>query len=496
MSTPKPPFHTVTDELLYGIYVKFSTTMNALKREDIDTLAKLNAILTDAKLVKSEELTTVVSSLKGNVPASANTLEKIYNLVQGLNFLTAQDIDTLAELNIILSDADIVKSENVVNALSALKGNVPANADTLEKIYNLVQSLNFLTAQDIDTLAELNAILSDADVLKSTDLTQAIDTLKGNAPPNGDTLEKLFNLFQGLSGLSRQDIDMLAELNTILKDADLVKSTDLLGLYSDREGYNASVNAFPSTGGSGSGGAILKGNVWTITNPGIVGGQTVVPGQTIRALIDTPGQTAANWFISLYFSTDGNLTLGTGLAGIQRSINAAGTQPNIDLKFNAKNNGNIILNALGTVYALTDILIQRSTSEPKLILTRAQIVADNSLVASIQLEGVSATGQNRLYGRIDAIVENDTNTSEDGGLDFKVSSAGVEMSVAKFSGSKNLQAEFFGPVKLKSYQKANVPPPAIHRGSIVFIPDESGGAALAFSDGANWRRVQDRAVVA
>jgi HPt (histidine-containing phosphotransfer) domain-containing protein len=495
MSTPKPPFHTVTDELLYGIYLKFNTAMNALKREDIDTLSKLNAILTDAQLVKSEELTTVVSSLKGNVPASADTLEKIYNLVQGLNFLSAQDIDTLAELNAVLADADIVKTEDVVNAISALRGNVPANADTLEKIYNLLQSLHFLTAQDIDTLAELNAILSDADVIKSTDLTQAIHTLKGNAPVNADTLEKLFNLIQGLTNLTRQDIDTLAELNAILTDADLVKSTDLLGLYSDRGNYNASVNAFPSTGGSGSGGAILKGNVWTISQPGIMGGQTVVPNQTVRALIDAPGQNAANWFISLYFSTDGNLTLGTGLAGTQRSINAAGTQPNIDLKLNTKNNGNIILNSLGTIYANTDILIQRSTAIPKLVLTRSQVVSDNAVIASIQLEGVSATGQNRVYGRIDALVEDDTNTSEDGKLDIKVSSAGIEVSVLKFSGSKNLQAEFCGPVKLKSYQKANVPPASDHVGGIVLVPDESGGATLAFSDGANWRRVQDRGVI-
>ncbi len=32
-------------------------------------------------------------------------------------------------------------------------------------------------------------------------------------------------------------------------------------------------------------------------------------------------------------------------------------------------------------------------------------------------------------------------------------------------------------------------------GAIIFVSDESGGACLAFSDGANWRRVTDRAVV-
>jgi len=33
-------------------------------------------------------------------------------------------------------------------------------------------------------------------------------------------------------------------------------------------------------------------------------------------------------------------------------------------------------------------------------------------------------------------------------------------------------------------------------GGMIFVSDETGGATLAFSDGTNWRRVQDRAIVA
>lgn len=32
--------------------------------------------------------------------------------------------------------------------------------------------------------------------------------------------------------------------------------------------------------------------------------------------------------------------------------------------------------------------------------------------------------------------------------------------------------------------------------SLVFVSNEAGGATLAFWDGTNWRRVQDRAIVA
>lgn len=47
--------------------------------------------------------------------------------------------------------------------------------------------------------------------------------------------------------------------------------------------------------------------------------------------------------------------------------------------------------------------------------------------------------------------------------------------------------------KAPSHTKSSLPAPSL--GGVIFVPDEAGGATLAFSDGAVWRRVQDRAVV-
>jgi len=53
-----------------------------------------------------------------------------------------------------------------------------------------------------------------------------------------------------------------------------------------------------------------------------------------------------------------------------------------------------------------------------------------------------------------------------------------------------------GPVRCKSYTVAGAPSAAsAGAGSMIFVSNESGGATLAFSDGANWRRVADRAVI-
>lgn len=51
------------------------------------------------------------------------------------------------------------------------------------------------------------------------------------------------------------------------------------------------------------------------------------------------------------------------------------------------------------------------------------------------------------------------------------------------------------PLPLSSVTVAELPAAAAWEGSLVYVPDESGGSVLAFSDGADWRRVTDRAVV-
>ena len=73
----------------------------------------------------------------------------------------------------------------------------------------------------------------------------------------------------------------------------------VLGLWDDRGSFNATVNTYPTTGGSGTAGAILKGDIWTISvvaTSGVLLGYPV--GTNVRAVIDTPGQTGANWAVT------------------------------------------------------------------------------------------------------------------------------------------------------------------------------------------------------
>lgn len=73
----------------------------------------------------------------------------------------------------------------------------------------------------------------------------------------------------------------------------------VIGLLDDRGNYNPTATlAYPTTGGSGVAGAILKGDLWSISADGNVNGIAVTVGDTIRALVDNPAQVNANWAIT------------------------------------------------------------------------------------------------------------------------------------------------------------------------------------------------------
>lgn len=72
-------------------------------------------------------------------------------------------------------------------------------------------------------------------------------------------------------------------------------ANQVAGLLDYRGSHDASTNLFPSTGGSGLVGAILKGDFYICSVSGTLGGVAVTPGDLIIALVDTPAQTSANW---------------------------------------------------------------------------------------------------------------------------------------------------------------------------------------------------------
>jgi hypothetical protein len=137
MNTPKPPFHSTTEELLYSILQKLPE-MASLTRDDINTIAKLNAIIQDADIVSDTAITEAINTIKGNVPEAGNTLEKLYSIIQGSGNLKREDIDTFKEISAILSDATLATMADLEETLVGINGGVPEEGSSLGKLYNLL----------------------------------------------------------------------------------------------------------------------------------------------------------------------------------------------------------------------------------------------------------------------------------------------------------------------------------------------------------------------
>lgn len=134
----------------------------------------------------------------------------------------------------------------------------------------------------------------------------------------------------------------------------------VLGLWDDRGSYtvNASGNiAYPSTGGSGLAGALLKGDIFTVTGA-VVGVSTinniaVNTGDTVRALIDSPSTTNdAHWAIAennigYVPENAANKTTNTELSG------AAGTYPDTPTVKSYIDNYDISAAAIGSTGTVT-----------------------------------------------------------------------------------------------------------------------------------------------
>jgi len=101
-------------------------------------------------------------------------------------------------------------------------------------------------------------------------------------------------------------------------------------------------------------------------------------------------------------------------------------------------------------------------------------------------ETASFLFQNGYSGRAEIGLIGDNNFA------FKTSADG-----SVFATGLTLVAAASGVPKLPGFTIAGLPAAGIAgAGALAFVSDEAGGAVPAFSDGTNWRRVTDRAVVA
>lgn len=74
---------------------------------------------------------------------------------------------------------------------------------------------------------------------------------------------------------------------------------------SNRGNYDASVNAFPSSGGSGGAGAIIAHDYWYTNVAGVINGVVVTVSVRLEAINTNPGQDPTNWIIGDVILSEG-----------------------------------------------------------------------------------------------------------------------------------------------------------------------------------------------
>jgi hypothetical protein len=155
--------------------------------------------------------------------------------------------------------------------------------------------------------------------------------------------------------------------------------------------------------------------------------------------------------------------------------------------------------ALRSLQNLTQLGVGTTADAVNLLSVKTAAVLFSNLGADLQLKlnkaATANTGsvllQTGYAGRAEI------GLCGDDSLHLKVSPDGAAWSDAVvISSGSGPRVAVDGAVQVQSLAKASLPTAATQgAGAILFVPDDVGGATLAFSDGSSWRRVADRAVV-
>ena len=107
----------------------------------------------------------------------------------------------------------------------------------------------------------------------------------------------------------------------------------------------------------------------------------------------------------------------------------------------------------------------------------------------------SEGGTRHFFGGYSAIGGDETSANANTILTIagEGTGTGYGLEVEDSAGTQNFAVRDDGVSIFRSYTVATVPTAVA--GGVIYVSDETGGATMAFSDGTNWRRMSDRAIV-
>lgn len=129
----------------------------------------------------------------------------------------------------------------------------------------------------------------------------------------------------------------------------------------------------------------------------------------------------------------------------------------------------------------TRVVQQIVATEEGLVVVEAQI-ADAAVTNAKLADMAQATFKMRAAGAGTGVPINGT-----------VAQAKTALAIATTDVSG--YGTFSTPPVVPSHAVASLPSAATYVRGLIYVPDETGGPVIAFSDGTNWRRLTDRAIV-
>jgi hypothetical protein len=264
-----------------------AATTTALTTETT-TRAAADATLTSNLSAEVTRATTAEGTLTTNLATEASTRTSAINTVTSA--VSAETTRATAAEALLVTQTTTVNghalnSNVIVTASDIGLGNVNNTTDATKPV-SAAQASAIAVVQAAVTAEATARAAADTDILLEVGI---VNTAATSANTNAAIAS---------AAVTAEITARTAADATTLASAKSYADGLVVGLWDDRGAYNAASNTFPSNGGSGAAGTVVKGDIWTISVAATSGPLLGYPvGSTIRALIDTPAQVVVDWAV-------------------------------------------------------------------------------------------------------------------------------------------------------------------------------------------------------
>ena len=382
---------------------------------------------TDGNLQITSSSTSTNINLASSILATINSAlqsgDNISELVNDVGYLTTfietDPIFQASEASLFVS-GDKVNLDNQSNVNSGDQTSIVGISGTKAQFNTELTDGDFLFVGDV--IGYTNEEAQDAVGIILTDTT-TIDFTYDDTTPTISAIVKL-------NSIDANHLSNTINNSEFVNDSNYTNKTYVdslvVGLLDDRGSYDASVNTFPTTGGSGTVGTILKGDIWYVSVAGVLAGQIVNVGDSFRALVDSPAQVLTNWAIleanigyvpENVANKSTNIALGTSniLYPTQNAVktyvdsNPNGYISDVNLSYTPSPTNGIVVNDKGTDATIPTVDF---TNAGLLTPEEKQLLYNNSATGVTKFGGFSINADTTKYntGLIEGwFVDNTTN---------------------------------------------------------------------------------------